>query len=112
MRPRVTCLAAVASAVGACGLFVWTAGPVAVADASTVSPESSRPPQAATPVRATYVPVIPGAQKVFLVEDFSETVPTVTPSNQSSCRGDLPGAVMTITMADIAYSCPVYAGGQ
>ena len=36
----------------------------------------------------------------------------MTPSNQSSCRNDLPGAVMTITMADISYTCPVYAGGQ
>ncbi len=38
------------------------------------------------------------------------TVPT--PTNQSSCRNDLPGAVMTIAMPDISYTCSVYAGGQ
>ncbi|MEO5723690.1 MAG: sortase [Ilumatobacteraceae bacterium] len=32
--------------------------------------------------------------------------------NLSRCRGDLPGAVMTITIPDLSYSCPVYAGGQ
>jgi sortase (surface protein transpeptidase) len=32
--------------------------------------------------------------------------------NRSSCRSDLPGAMATITIADISYSCPVYAGGQ
>ena len=37
-------------------------------------------------------------------------VPTVV--NQSTCRHDLPNAAMTITIPDISYSCPVYAGGQ
>jgi sortase (surface protein transpeptidase) len=46
------------------------------------------------------------------VEDVFEPVATVPPPNHSSCRVDLPGQVMTITMADISYSCPVYAGGQ
>ena len=32
--------------------------------------------------------------------------------NQSTCRSDLDGAAMTITIPDISYSCPVYAGGQ
>jgi sortase (surface protein transpeptidase) len=55
---------------------------------------------------------MPGAQRVFLVEDVLTPAATVPPRNQSSCRVDLPGAVMTITMADISYTCPVYAGGQ
>ena len=32
--------------------------------------------------------------------------------NRSTCRRDLPNEVMTITIPDISYSCPVYAGGQ
>ena len=32
--------------------------------------------------------------------------------NKSNCRSDLAGPVMTIQIADISYSCPVYAGGQ
>lgn len=32
--------------------------------------------------------------------------------NRSTCRRDLTGSVMTITIPDISYSCPVYAGGQ
>jgi sortase (surface protein transpeptidase) len=32
--------------------------------------------------------------------------------NRSNCRTDLAGAAMTITIPDISYSCPVYAGGQ
>ncbi|MEP6660852.1 MAG: sortase, partial [Acidimicrobiales bacterium] len=63
------------------------------------------------PVPATPVPVIPGAQRVFLVADLIEA-PIVKLQNQSTCRDDLPDAVMTITMADISYRCPVYAGGQ
>ena len=52
-----------------------------------------------------------GSAASFLVKDFVEA-PIVKPQNQSTCRDDLPGAVMTITMADISYRCPVYAGGQ
>jgi sortase (surface protein transpeptidase) len=32
--------------------------------------------------------------------------------NQSGCNPDPSGAVMTMVIADIAYSCPVYPGGQ
>jgi sortase (surface protein transpeptidase) len=39
-----------------------------------------------------------------------ESEPAV--ANQSTCRNDLPNEVMTITIPDISYSCPVYAGGQ
>ncbi len=40
----------------------------------------------------------------------SPTEPPV--ANRSTCRTDLGEPVMTITMADITYSCPVFAGGQ
>lgn len=32
--------------------------------------------------------------------------------NVSTCRNDLAGAAMTMTIPDISYSCNVYAGGQ
>jgi sortase (surface protein transpeptidase) len=32
--------------------------------------------------------------------------------NESSCRADLPDAVMNIVIADIGYVCPLYPGGQ
>jgi sortase (surface protein transpeptidase) len=32
--------------------------------------------------------------------------------NQSSCRTNLGGEVMTVTIPDISYKCPVYAGGE
>ena len=35
-----------------------------------------------------------------------------TPVNRSTCRTDLVGQVMSITIPDISYSCPVYGGGQ
>ena len=112
--PARACVTAVASTVMACGLFVWTSGPVGVADATPVASAPVVLPQAPTAsiqAPALPVPVIAGAQRVFLVEDFVEA-PIVKPQNQSTCRDDLPGAVMTITMADISYRCPVYAGGQ
>ncbi len=39
-------------------------------------------------------------------------VPVVEPVNLSTCRTDLADRVMTITIADISYTCPVYGGGQ
>jgi sortase (surface protein transpeptidase) len=42
-------------------------------------------------------------------------VPVAVPEqlvNQSTCRSDLPGAAVTISIADIDYICPVYSGGQ
>lgn len=41
------------------------------------------------------------------------TLAITTPvANRSTCRTDLGESLMTITMPDIAYTCPVYAGGQ
>jgi hypothetical protein len=34
------------------------------------------------------------------------------PDNTSACRSDLPSPVMTIVIAEISYSCPVYSGRQ
>jgi sortase (surface protein transpeptidase) len=38
--------------------------------------------------------------------------PVAAPVNRSTCRRDLDGPVWTITIPDISYACPVYAGGQ
>ncbi len=38
--------------------------------------------------------------------------PAAPAANRSTCRTDLPSPVMTITISDIAYVCPVYAGDQ
>lgn len=60
----------------------------------------------------------PGAVVDASVVQAPAAVPVVTgpvasaPVNRSSCRANLSGAVMTITIPDISYSCPVYAGGQ
>jgi sortase (surface protein transpeptidase) len=52
------------------------------------------PPQSADDVPAVVIPV---------------AGPVV---NRSTCRSDLGGAAMSITIPDISYSCPVYSGGQ
>ncbi|HEX3089694.1 MAG TPA: sortase [Ilumatobacteraceae bacterium] len=59
------------------------------------------PPAPADTVAAAATPDAPVA-----------SAPVAPIVNKSNCRGDLAGAVMTIEIADISYSCPVYAGGQ
>jgi sortase (surface protein transpeptidase) len=58
------------------------------------------PPAAVDVVAAPALPVSPVADV---------PAPVV---NRSSCRQDLPGSSMAITIPDISYSCPVYPGGQ
>lgn len=38
--------------------------------------------------------------------------PPAPAANRSTCRTDLPSPVMTMTISEIAYVCPVYAGDQ
>ena len=93
-----------------------------VADAVAIAPVDVQPADlvateqataTATPVETTAVtlPVVAIAEEPT---EIPETVVVTDPAstNQSSCRNDLPGAVMTIAMPDISYWCPVYAGGQ
>ncbi|MBI5090496.1 MAG: sortase, partial [Actinobacteria bacterium] len=46
--------------------------------------------------------------------DAPDPVPTSAPAtaNQSTCRTGVDEAAMQITIDDISYDCPVYAGGQ
>ena len=57
-----------------------------------------------TPVTA------PVAETTTTIEPVATTV--AAPVDRSTCRNDLEGAVMTLTIPDIAYTCSVYAGGQ
>lgn len=71
----------------------------AAADAARLMPAVRLHPPAPAPVVA---PVAPGP---------------VTPAapiaaNRSGCNTDPQGAVMSLTIPDISYQCPVYAGGQ
>lgn len=42
----------------------------------------------------------------------STVAPATSPANQSGCNPDPSDAVMSVAIPDIAYTCPVYAGGQ
>lgn len=68
-------------------------------------------------VTAAEVPVAPAvseeaAEGLAADQAVTDDETVAAPTNQSSCRNDLPDAVMTITMPDISYTCFVYAGGQ
>jgi sortase (surface protein transpeptidase) len=55
------------------------------------------------------------AVRLGVVEAPAEIVPAAPSAvveNRSTCRSDLQGAPLTITIPDISYSCPVYSGGQ
>ncbi len=57
----------------------------------------------------------PPAPQPVVVAVADPPVPVVAPApvvNRSTCRTNLPNAVMTIVIPDISYNCPVYAGGQ
>ena len=81
-------------------------------ETTTTQPaESTTTVELAAPVTAAAETSVAPAVAVQVTEaDVEVTVPA--PTNQSSCRNDLPGAVMTIAMPDISYTCSVYAGGQ
>lgn len=47
------------------------------------------------------------------VRVLAPVAPTATVvTNRSGCTTDASGAVMTVSIPDISYQCPVYAGGQ
>jgi sortase (surface protein transpeptidase) len=66
------------------------------------------------PTNAAAAPTTAAPDAVGIAAASEAAVATTLPppTNQSTCRSDLPGAVMTITMADISYECAVYPGGQ
>jgi sortase (surface protein transpeptidase) len=82
---------------------MWSADRAAVADTPRLEIQS-----------ASAVGAVPGESLSPAVRlDVDVRVASAAPVvNLSTCRNDLPGAVMTMTIPDIAYSCSVYAGGQ
>lgn len=109
---RPLAIAALAAAAVTTVLSMWATDGVAFADtnrieiqaATLVGPMSGNvmspavridPPEPAAIVPAAAVPAAPAPV-----------------ANVSTCRTDLADPVMTMTIPDISYSCPVYAGGQ
>ncbi|MGZ4805120.1 MAG: sortase [Ilumatobacteraceae bacterium] len=85
---------------------------VAIRSTSVVGP---RPNSSLAPASRLDVAKLALAHVAASVADDGVPVPVIVaapPINRSTCRTDMAGAVMTITIPDISYSCPVYAGGQ
>ena len=108
------------------------AGDHAAADAATNPTDTAaiaqpEPLATALTASATVAPVpVAGIDRGAVVTELATAtrlqVPVTTPPltvrvggptpNRSGCNPDPSGAVMHVVIADIAYSCPVYAGGQ
>jgi sortase (surface protein transpeptidase) len=92
---------------------LWSADRVAVADTPRFEIQSASVVGAVSGDTLAPAVRLDPPQPVANVPVASAPVASAAPVvNRSTCRNDLPGAVMTITMPDIAYSCNVYAGGQ
>ena len=92
------CAAAMATAVASIG----TVGRAVYADVPVLRLQST-----------TNVGALPGGTLAPAVRlDPPSAASAALPVNRSTCRADLGVASMTITIPDISYSCPVYAGGQ
>ena len=83
-------------------LMIRSESTVGALPGATLSPAVRLDPPAPTDT----APTVPSDAGVSI------PAPAVEPVNQSTCRTDLPDRLMTITMADISYTCPVYDGGQ
>ena len=104
---------------GVTGRAVIAAGLIAIATAATVSLWSADRPAVADAPRfqiqsASVVGAVSGETLSPAVRvDVDMTVASAAPVvNVSTCRNDLAGAVMTMTIPDISYSCNIFAGGQ
>jgi sortase (surface protein transpeptidase) len=89
----------------------------AIAIIVTVSPTTksvaaeggiSEIPSASTNASGTLKPAI----RLRSADPIVASAGPVPMVNTSTCRRDLPRPAMTMTIAEISYSCPVYAGGQ
>ena len=97
-------------------MSVWSSVPPAFADVHTLEIQSSTVVGARAGAELSPavrldppepVDTLPAASVVPAV-----AAPAASVVNRSTCRSDLANSVMTITIPDISYSCPVYAGGQ
>ena len=84
-------------------VFLWSADRAAIADTPRFEIQS-----------ASVVGAVPGETLSPAVRvDVDVTVASAAPVvNRSTCRNDLAGSMMTMTIPDISYSCNIYAGGQ
>jgi sortase (surface protein transpeptidase) len=125
-RTRVVAISILAAVSMTTIVSLWSAASPAFADAhrfeiqsaSLVGASSGKvlapavrldpPERVAVVTPAVVAPAAVAPAVVVAVGD--PPVPPVV--NRSTCRSNLAGSVMTITIPDISYSCPVYAGGQ
>jgi sortase (surface protein transpeptidase) len=104
-RTRVVAALLIATAVTSIA-SMWTTDHVAFADAHRFEILSSSLVGSSSPGKSTLSPAV----RVDLPAPVAAAPAPMV--NRSTCRHDLGGSVMTITIPDISYSCPVYAGGQ
>ncbi len=103
-------VATIAAALAATAVSsIWSSSDVAVAATWRLEIQSS---SVVGPLSgATLSPAV----RLDPVDPPAPITPPATvdvPVNRSTCRGDLVGPVLTITIPDISYTCPVYAGSQ
>lgn len=83
------------------------------APATTIPPAAEAVTPPTTMVETTGAADSRGLAPAVRVLAPVAVAPTVTVvENRSGCNTDPAGAVMTLTISDISYGCPVYAGGQ
>jgi sortase A len=107
--------------------------PPTAASTTTTSPSTTVVPETVPTTEATVATTTSTSAETEVVPETSPTAETVVAvttttaieslpvaedtvavatTNQSGCRSDRPGAVMSIAIADISYACSVYVGGQ
>jgi sortase (surface protein transpeptidase)/transcriptional regulator with XRE-family HTH domain len=89
--------------------------------ATTIASSSASPVEAPAPIPATTTEISGAADSAGLEPAVRVQVPvaatpeTTVPTGADSgsgCNTDPGAAVMSLTIADLSYDCPVYAGGQ
>lgn len=86
--------------------------PAAPVPAASVPPAAEAVVPATTIVDGTGVADPGGLAPAVRVQPPAAVAPTAPVVNRSGCNTDPIGAVMTLTIPDISYVCPVHAGGQ
>lgn len=87
------------------------AGPVSALTASAALVEPSAVAVLDRPAAATGLSTATRVSVPVTAPPLVITAPSALP-NQSGCNPDASEAVMTLVIPDIAYTCPVYPGGQ
>ncbi|HQZ33425.1 MAG TPA: sortase [Ilumatobacteraceae bacterium] len=115
--------ATVAQRIAIGSLFAAGAIMVALVVASHVDAGAATLPGSSAVSAAVAVPSRPTIQEAMAPASSASLAPAVrvmapvvaqptAVANQSGCNTDVAGAVMSLTIPDISYECPVYTGGQ